>query len=784
MNDRPPLPSLPLTFFRAPLGALLALALYVAPAAAQTQAHGRGERFVDSLVARMTLDEKVGQLNMTPADWNQTGPRAPAGGEQMVREGKIGSFLNFWGAGPTREMQRIAVEQSRLHVPLLFSQDVIHGWRTVFPVSLAEAASFDTAAVRGAARIASIEASAHGIHWTFAPMVDIARDPRWGRIVEGAGEDPFLGAAMAAARVRGFQGDGGWRQMRQGDAPASRMLATAKHFAAYGAAEGGRDYNTADVSERSLWEVYLPPFQAAVRAGVGSIMASFNDIGGTPSHANRWLLDDVLRRRWRYDGLIVSDWSGIQEVIAHGVAATAEDAVVLAMRAGVDVDMSDALYAKHLANAVRTNRVPLALVDSAVKRVLRVKQALGLFDDPYRYSDTTRQRAVTLTASNRAAARELARKAIVLLRNERTGDTPALPLAKGLRSVAVIGALADSRTAVLGSWNGAGRPEDAVTVLAGIRSALPSANVTYERGAPVESLSTAGFASAVQAARAADAVVLVLGEHAELTGEASSRASIELPGSQLALAQAVVAGVRAETPTKPIVAVLMNGRPLAVPWLAENVPAIVESWLLGVEHGNAVADVLFGDANPSGKLPVTMPRATGQVPLHYAHKNTGRPADQRNHYTSKYLDLPWTPLYVFGHGLSYTSFRYANLRLGAASGRAADSVRVSVDVVNAGSRAGDEVAQLYVRDDAASVARPVRELRGFRRVTLRPGETRTVDFVLRPADLALYRLDMRQVVEPGTFTLWAGGSSDASLSATYRVVGDTLTLAPAPPRMR
>jgi beta-glucosidase len=732
----------------------------------------------------MTLDEKVGQLNMTPADWNQTGPRAPAGGEQLVREGKIGSFLNFWGAAPTRAMQQIAVEQSRLHIPLLFSQDVIHGWRTVFPVSLAEAATFDTAAVRGAARIAAVEASAHGIHWTFAPMVDIARDPRWGRIVEGAGEDSYLGGAMATARVRGFQGEGGWRRISEGDPAASRMLATAKHFAAYGAAEGGRDYNTAEVSERTMWEVYLPPFLSAVRAGTGSIMASFNDIGGTPSHASQWLLDDVLRRRWGYDGLVVSDWSGIQEVIAHGVAATPEDAVVLAMRAGVDVDMSDALYSKHLANAVRTNRVPLALVDSAVKRVLRVKQALGLFDDPYRYSDTTRQRALTLTAANRAAARDVARKAIVLLRNERAGDSPALPLSKSLRSIAVIGALADDRAAVLGSWSGAGRPDDAVTVLAGIRAAVPAARVTFERGAPVDSPSTAGFAAAVQAARDAEAVVLVLGEHAGMTGEASSRASIELPGSQLALAQAVVAAVRAETPTKPVVAVLMNGRPLAVSWLAENVPAIVESWLLGVEHGNAVADVLFGDANPSGKLPVTMPRATGQVPIHYAHKNTGRPAAQENHYTSKYLDLPWTPLYVFGHGLSYTSFRYANLRVGAASGRAADPVRVSVDVTNTGARAGDEVVQLYVRDDAASVARPVRELRGFRRVTLRPGETRTVELVLRPTDLALYRLDMRQVVEPGTFTLWAGGSSDAALTATYRVVGDTLTLAPAPPRMR
>src|SRR4051812_14183757 len=453
MTHRRPLPPLPTASLRLLAPVLLVLTMRAASSAAQAPANRRAERFVDSLLARMTLDEKVGQLNMTPADWNQTGPHAPAGGEELVREGKIGAFLNYWGAAPTRAVQRIAVEQSRLHIPLLFSQDVIHGWRTVFPVPLAEAATFDTAAVRGAARIAAVEASAHGIHWTFAPMVDIARDPRWGRIVEGAGEDPYLGEAMAAARVRGFQGDGGWRRIGEGDAAPSRLLATAKHFAAYGAAEGGRDYNTAEVSERTMWEVYLPPFLSAVRTGTGSIMASFNDIGGTPSHASQWLLDDVLRRRWGYDGLVVSDWSGIQEVIAHGVAATPEDAVVLAMRAGVDVDMSDALYSKHLANAVRTNRVPLSLVDSAVKRVLRVKQALGLFDDPYRYSDTTRQRAATLTPANRAAARDVARKAIVLLRNERAGEGPALPLSKSLQRIAVIGPLADDRAAVLGSWN-------------------------------------------------------------------------------------------------------------------------------------------------------------------------------------------------------------------------------------------------------------------------------------------------------------------------------------------
>ena len=756
------------------------------PGWAQTPGTRRAERFVDSLLGRMTLDEKVGQLTMTPADGGQTGPRAPAGGEQQVRDGKIGSFLSFWGAAATRDLQRIAVEESRLGIPLLFSQDVIHGWRTVFPVPLAEAASFDTVAVRDAARIAAVEASAHGIHWTFAPMVDIARDARWGRIVEGAGEDPHLGSAMAVARVRGFQGDLGWRRMQENHAPPTRMLATAKHFAAYGAAEGGRDYNSGDVSERTLWDVYFPPFRATLREGVGSIMASFNDIGGTPAHASRWLLDDILRQRWAFDGLLVSDWSGIQELLAHGVAATPEEAVVLAIRAGVDVDMSDALYQRHLASAVRKGLVPVSLVDRSVKRVLRVKQALGLFEDPYRYSDTTRQRVVTLAPAHRAAARDLARKSIVLLKNDivSAAGAPTLPLAKTLRSIAVIGPLADDRNAVLGSWNGAGRADDAITVLAGVRTALPGARVTYERGVPVESISTAGVAAAVQAARDADAVLLVLGERADMTGEAASRASIELPGAQLAMAQEVVRAVRAADPRKPIVAVLMNGRPLAVQWLADSVPAIVESWLLGVEHGNALADVLFGDANPSGKLPVTIPRATGQVPIYHAHRNTGRPPALNNSYSSKYLDVPWTPLYPFGHGLSYTSFRYTGLRLGAASGRARDVVRVNVDVTNTGARAGAEVVQLYLRDDAASVARPVRELKGFQRITLRPGETRAVSFVLHALDLSMHRLDMQRVVEPGTFTVWAGGSSAATLSASYRVVGDTLRIARAPRRMR
>jgi len=726
---------------------------------------------LDALLARMTLDEKLGQLTQVPGAGDQTGPTVPPGGEADVRAGRVGSMLLFWGAARTRALQRVAVEESRLKIPLLFAQDVIHGWRTTFPVPLAMAATFDSAATVRAARIAATEAAAHGLHWTFAPMVDIARDPRWGRIVEGAGEDAYLGGVMAAAQVRGYQGD---------DLAAdSTLAATVKHLAAYGGAEAGRDYNTVELSERTLWEVYLPPYAAGIRAGAATVMASFNEIGGSPAHASRWLLTDVLRERWRFGGLVVSDWTGVAELVPHGLG----DSLTVATRAldaGVDIEMSSMLYRRQLPEALRRGQVPMAAVDSAVLRVLRLKQALGLFDDPYRYSDTTRERVRTLTPANRAASRAIAREAIVLLENRNA----TLPLRRGLRTIAVIGPLADDAKSVLGNWVGAGRSEDAVTVLAGLREASPASRLLVVRGTPVDTARTTGIPEAEAAARAADAVVLVLGEREDMSAEAASRTSIELPGSQLELAQRVLRAARAADPRKPVVTVLLNGRPLATPWLADSMPAVVESWFLGVEHGRAVADVLFGDVSPSGRLPVTVPRTTGQIPIYYNAKNTGRPADPANKYTSKYLDVPWTPLYPYGHGLSYTTFAYADLRVATPEVRAGDPVRVSVRVTNTGARAGDEVVQLYLRDDAASVTRPLRMLSGFRRVTLAPAESRTLTFTLAPEQLALYDLTMRHVIEPGTFTLWAGGSSAAPLSATFRVTGETRVLAPAPPRMR
>ncbi|MEP6550719.1 MAG: glycoside hydrolase family 3 N-terminal domain-containing protein, partial [Gemmatimonadales bacterium] len=690
-----------------------------------------------------------------------------------------GSFLGIFGADYTRELQRIATRESRLKIPLLFALDVIHGFRTIYPVPLAEAASFDSARVELSARQAAVEATAHGIVWTFAPMVDIARDPRWGRIVEGAGEDPHLGSVMAAARVRGFQG--GDRAMNLGATDA--MLATAKHFAAYGAGEGGRDYNSVELTERTLWETFLPPYEAAVKAGAATVMASFNDIGGIPAHSSDWLFGDVLRHRWGFKGLVVSDWSGINEMIAHRVAATRGDAGILAIRAGVDVDMSDGIYADSLAAAVRANRLPVAFVDSSVRRLLRIKYALGLFTDPYRFSDAARERRYTLAPEHVAAARDAARAGIVLLRNANR----TLPLRKDLRTIAVIGPLADDARSAMGNWAADGRATETISVLAGIRAAVgPSARVIAVRGAPVDTADTSGFAAARTAASEADAVVLVLGEREDMSAEAASRSSIELPGSQRDLALAVIQAARRSPggESKPVVAVLMNGRPLAVPELALEAPALLETWFLGSQHGNAVADVLFGDYNPGGKLPATFPRTTGQIPIYYNHRSTGRPSDSTQKYTSKYLDLPSSPLFPFGFGLSYTTFAYSNLRLSAARIRAADSLAVSVDVRNSGDRVGDEVVQLYIRDDVASVAEPVKSLKAFRRITLQPGETRTVTFKLGPDALSLYDRQMRRVVEPGTFTVFAGTSSENVLTTRFEVTGKTLVLAPTTPRFR
>src|SRR5947199_6050208 len=720
-----------------------ALALFSAgPASAQRSA---ADQKIDSLVARMTIEEKLGQLSQLSVD-NQ--PSA----EQLdlVRRGLVGSLFNLTGAAATHAAQRIAVTDSRLHIPLIFGQDVIHGYRTIFPIPLGEAASWDPEAVQAAAHVAATEAAAAGLHWTFAPMVDIARDPRWGRIAEGSGEDPYLGSAMAAARVRGFQG----ADPRAPDA----VLATVKHFAAYGGAEGGRDYNTVDLSERTLREVYLPPYHAAIDAGAGSVMTSFNEIGGIPSTASPWLMTTLLRREWGFKGFVVSDWTAVAELLNHGVAGSRADAGKLALEAGVDMDMVSRIYVSDLPALVRAGRIPVAVVNEAVRRVLRAKAALGLFDDPDHGATPERERAALLAPEHRQLARRVAEESIVLLKNE----GQVLPLAARVKTLAVIGPLADDKTSALGSWPGRGEPQDAVTPLEGIKQRAGSVSVVYAKGCGITDTSTAGFADAVAAAKQADVAVLVLGEAGDMSGEAASRAELDLPGVQERLLEAVQA-----TGT-PVVLVVNSGRPLTIAWAAEHVPAIVESWFLGVETGPALAAVLFGDVSPSGKLPATFPRSVGQIPLYYNHKNTGRPTGQ-DKYTSKYTDLPVTPLFPFGHGLSYTTFSYSDLRLSAPRITPTGTLRASVSVTNTGSREAAEVVQLYVHDEVASVTRPVRALAGFRRVSLKPGEARTVEFSLTAKELGLYNKDMKFVVEPGKLRVFVGGSSVGGLEGEFEV---------------
>lgn len=715
---------------------LAAFLLAALPAAA---ARPSVEARVESLLKRMTLDEKLGQLQQAGGPIEGSPELA-----MLARTGKIGSTLNVRGPKAVNALQRAAVEGTRLGIPLLFGFDVVHGYRTVFPIPLAMAASWDPSVAESAARLSAREAALDGLRWTFAPMVDIARDPRWGRVAEGAGEDPFLGSAMARAYVRGFQG-------LDPSAPDS-LAACAKHWVGYGAAEAGRDYNTTEISERTLREIYFPPFKAAVDAGALTFMSAFNDLNGVPASANALTLTKVLRGEWGFTGLVVSDWDSVAQLIAHGVAADGREAARRALSAGVDMEMNSRLYFQELPKLVKDGRVPLKVVDEAVRRILRVKVKLGLFERPY--ADESRAPGAPDAAARRAA-RDAAVRSLVLLKN----DGGVLPLSKDVKELAVIGPLAADGAAVLGSWYGDGRSTEATTVLAGLRAALPGARVVFSTGCPVTGDSAADFAGALAAARSADAVVLVLGEAGDMSGEASSRAFLDLPGRQLDLAKAVLAAGR------PTVVVLLNGRPLTIADLASRAPAILEAWQPGTEGGSAIAAVLLGDASPGGKLPITFPRTVGQVPLYYNHKNTGRPPLEAEHYTSKYLDVPVTPLFRFGHGLSYADSRLSGLKVAHGAG---GRYGVGVDVENVGARSGEEVVQLYVRRAAASVTRPVAELKGFRRLTLEPGEKRRVEFELGPRELGFHGLDMTFAVEPGEFDIMVGTDSAPGLSARAR----------------
>ncbi|MEK6280999.1 MAG: glycoside hydrolase family 3 N-terminal domain-containing protein [Acidobacteriota bacterium] len=706
------------------------------------------ESQINALLARMTLEEKLGQLQQLDGEAN--GNFRPEHLE-LVRRGLLGSTLNVRGVQRTNELQRVAVEQSRLKIPLIFGFDVIHGYRTVFPIPLGEASSWDPAGVERAASIAAAESRAAGVHWTFAPMVDIARDPRWGRIAEGSGEDPYLGSVMARSRVQGFQGT---------DYSANnRIVACAKHWVAYGAAEGGRDYNTTDVSERNLREVYFPPFKAAVDAGVGTFMSAFNDLNGVPTSANPFTLTQVLRGEWKFDGFVVSDYTSVEELINHGVAANGSDAAREALSAGVDMEMVSRLYGKHAPQLIKERKLTQRNVDEAVRRVLRVKFRLGLFERPY--ADEDLERRVIYNSAYIAAARELAARSMVLLKN----DKQVLPLDKNLKSIALIGPLSDSQKDMIGSWTGDGRAEDAVTLLQGLKAKLPQTTINYAKGCDIPCAETVGFEEAVNAAKKSEVVIMAVGESAEMSGEAASRNSLDLPGRQLELVKAVHAT------GKPVVIVLMNGRPLTINWVAENSPAILETWFAGSQAGNAIADVLFGDVNPSGKLPVTFPRAVGQIPIYYNHMNTGRPPDAKNKYTSKYLDVPWTPLFPFGFGLSYTQFKITNLNLSAERIAANGQLTVTVDIDNVGQRAGDEIVQLYIRDVAASMTRPVKELKGFQRVTLQPGQRTQVRFQLTREHLGFYNRQMNFVVEPGEFKVMVGSNSEELNEKSFQVTG-------------
>lgn len=703
----------------------------------------------------MTIEEKLGQLNQLSADgeWNSDKTAMGINAEQtkLVKKGLVGSFLNAVGSETTREIQRLAVEETRLRIPLIFAYDVIHGYRTIFPIPLAEACTWDPELLQQTAHAAAVEASASGLHWTFAPMVDIARDPRWGRIMEGSGEDPILGSRIAAARVKGFQGT----KLNDRDS----IMACAKHFAAYGAAEAGRDYNTVDISERTLRETYLPPFKAAVDAGVKTVMTSFNEIGGTPSTANKTLIARILRKEFGFHGVVVSDWTSINELIMHGVASDRIEAGTLALNAGVDMDMVSEIYTKDLSALVRANRISQKTVDDAVRRVLRAKFELGLFDDPYRNSDIEHEKVTILNPDHRALARKVAQKSIVLLKNEKD----ILPLNKNIGTLAVIGPLADNQKELLGSWSALGKSEDVITVMEGIRKkASTQTKILYSKGCDIQEKCSADLAEAKQLANQADALVVVIGESAAMSGEAASKVNLDLPGHQEELVRELY------QTGKPLIVVLMNGRPLTISWIAEKVPAILETWFLGVEAGNAIADVLFGDINPSGKLPITFPRNVGQIPIYYNHKNTGRPITD-DMYTSKYIDSPQTPLYPFGYGLSYSTFAYKNINVNPRQISRTQKLVVSVDVTNTGKVAGEETVQLYVQDKVASVTRPVKELKDFKKIHLEAGKKATVQFTVTPEQLAFYNLDMKWSIEPGKFNVFVGGNSQDVLQSEYEL---------------
>lgn len=716
------------------------------PTAAATQ-------FANELLARMTLEEKVGQTVIFTSHWTSTGPAADQGPlEEQIRDGTCGNVFNARTVAYNRRLQQIAVEGSRLHIPLLFGYDVIHGYNTIFPIPLGEAASWDLPRIEASARIAALKAAASGVNWTFAPMVDIARDPRWGRVAEGAGEDPFLGGAIARARVHGFQGDN--------FDGATTVLACVKHYAGYGAAESGRDYNTVDLSERQLREVYLPPYRAAIDAGAWSVMTAFNDLDGIPATANGFLLRQVLRDEWGFRGFVVTDYNAVHELTNHGIAADDAAAAEAALGAGVDMDMQSGAYHDQLVKLVQAGRVQVAAIEAAARRVLEAKYMLGLFRDPYRYLDAPREAALGHAPEHLAEATEMARRTLVLLKNERG----VLPLHAGMK-LAVIGPIGDSRD-LLGCWKGVGRTDGVETVLAAIKSANAGGEVGFARGCELATDARPDLAAAIAAAQEADVVILALGESSAMTGEAASRTNIGLPGRQAELLAAV------QAVGKPVVTLVFSGRPLALENEAALSDAMLAAWFPGSSGGRAIADVLFGVVNPSGRLPITFPRSLGQVPIYYAVKNTGRPVDPdkpREKYKSSYLDSRNDPLFPFGFGLGYTTFTYAAPTLSSDVLAPGGKLTATVRVTNTGRRPGADVVQLYVRQLVSSATRPLLTLKDFQRIELAAGESRDVTFTIGEEQLAYLRRDLTLGTEPGEFRLFLGPNSRDLQAVRFRL---------------
>lgn len=736
---------------------ILLLMAFVLVAFSTTAQKKTIDQKVDSVLRLMTLDEKIGQMNQYNGPWAATGPLT--GNDDLIEQikaGKVGSLLNVTGVNRTTQLQKLAM-QTRLKIPMLFGQDVIHGFRTNFPIPLAEAASWDLEAMEQSARVAAVEASAAGVHWTFAPMVDIARDPRWGRVMEGAGEDPYLGSLIAKARVRGFQGNG------LGNLDA--LMACAKHFAAYGAAVGGRDYNSVDMSLRQFHEVYLPPFKAAADAGAATFMNSFNDLNGIPATGNKYLQRDILKGEWKFKGFVVSDWGSIGEMIPHGYAKDNYDAAFLAANAGSDMDMESRSYTQHLARLVKDGKVKMSVIDDAVRRILRKKFEMGLFDDPFKFSNEEREKQYWNKAEHLAVARDVAKKSIVLLKNEKQ----LLPLSGKTRNIALIGPFVKAKSDNNGFWS-YDWPDDSIRITSlweGVQKKVDAgAKLLYAKGCNINDTSTAGFADAISAASQADVVIISVGEARDMSGEAKSRSNIHLPGVQEELIKAVM------TTGKPVVVLISAGRPLVFNWTADNVPAILYTWWLGTEAGNAIADVLFGDYNPSGKLPMSFPLSEGQIPIYYNHYNTGRPAKDDNDklYRSAYIDLSLYPKYPFGFGLGYSAFSYSDITLSAASFKPGQSITATVTLTNTGRYDGKETVQLYTRDITASVVRPVKEMKGFQQVFLKAGESKRITFTIIADDLRFYNDKLQYIFEPGDFKLFIGGNSRDVKEAAFKLV--------------